>query len=78
MIGLFEKYYFLIIDNFHICFLAGFVAAVILTIIVKKTAVALNIVDIPNKRKMHAKPMPLLGGVGIFLAFMIYIVFFIL
>lgn len=69
MIAVFQKYFFLLRDNFHLYALIAFIAGIILTVIVKKLAVWLNVVDIPNKRKMHAKPMPLLGGVSIFSAF---------
>jgi len=75
MIAILQKYIFLLRDNFHICAFIGFIAGFILTIITKKAAVMLNIVDIPNKRKMHAQPMPLLGGVSIFFAFLITIAF---
>ncbi len=39
-------------------------------IFVKKIAIHINAVDIPNERKVHTKPMPRLGGLGIFLAFL--------
>lgn len=39
--------------------------------LVKKIAVHVNALDIPNERKVHKKPMPRLGGLGIFFAFLV-------
>ena len=39
--------------------------------VVKKIAVHVNALDIPNERKVHQKPMPRLGGLGIFFAFLV-------
>ena len=40
-------------------------------IFVKKIAFHVNAIDIPNERKVHTKPMPRLGGLGIFFAFLV-------
>ncbi len=40
-------------------------------IFVKKIAFHINAIDIPDERKVHTKPMPRLGGLGIFFAFLI-------
>lgn len=34
--------------------------------VIKKIAIHIKAMDIPNKRKVHTKPIPRLGGVGIF------------
>ncbi len=47
----------------------AFLVALILTPLVKKIAQNLNIVDLPTPRKIHTKPIPLLGGLALFLAF---------
>jgi len=39
--------------------------------VVKKIAHHVNALDIPNERKVHAKAMPRLGGLGIFFAFLV-------
>ncbi|MCI5701865.1 MAG: undecaprenyl/decaprenyl-phosphate alpha-N-acetylglucosaminyl 1-phosphate transferase [Erysipelotrichaceae bacterium] len=39
--------------------------------VVKKIAIHINALDIPNERKVHKKPMPRLGGLGIFFAFLV-------
>lgn len=54
--------------------LASFIACLasfILTPLARKVAFALNIVDKPDYRKVHKKAMPYLGGVAIYLGFMI-------
>ncbi len=40
-------------------------------IYVKKIAIHVNAMDIPNERKVHTKPMPRFGGLGIFFAFLV-------
>ncbi len=44
--------------------------------VVKKIAVHTNALDIPNERKVHNKPMPRLGGIAIFFAFLVGYMFF--
>ena len=39
--------------------------------VVKRIATHINALDIPNERKVHQKPMPRLGGLGIFFAFLV-------
>jgi len=53
--------------------LAGFVLTLAATGIVKKIALKKQIVDDPAKaeRKIHARPIPLLGGIGIYLGFVV-------
>lgn len=41
------------------------------TFIIKKIALKLNVVDIPNHRKIHTTPTPLLGGLAIFIGFFV-------
>ena len=44
--------------------------------LVKKIAIHINALDIPDERKVHTKPIPRLGGLGIFIGFLIgYMVF---
>ncbi len=55
-----------------VCFVASF----FLVMLMKKVAVHIGALDTPNERKIHSKPIPLLGGIGIFLAFLLgYILF---
>ncbi len=46
--------------------LVAFIVTLVYVPIVKWVAVKTNIVDVPNGRKMHSKPKPLLGGLAIF------------
>ena len=55
---------------FNIFFITLF-ASMLLTVIVKKIAIHVNAIDIPNERKVHKKPIPRLGGLAIFGAFII-------
>lgn len=43
---------------------------------IKKVAIHVNALDIPNGRKVHTEPMPRLGGLGIYMGFLLgYILF---
>lgn len=56
--------------NFILAFFIAFILSVIFTLIVKKIAIHYKILDIPkDDRRIHKKPIPLLGGVAIFLSF---------
>lgn len=61
------------VNGFNVCniVLVTFVASLLLVELIKKVAVHINAMDIPNERKVHKKPMPRLGGLGIFLAFLL-------
>lgn len=56
-------------------YILGFIVALGLatglTPLVKKFAIKVGAVDVPDARKVHTKIMPRLGGLGIFLAFMV-------
>jgi UDP-GlcNAc:undecaprenyl-phosphate GlcNAc-1-phosphate transferase len=55
---------------------SAFALAVGGTPLVRRLAVKLGVVDQPNPRKIHSHPIPLLGGVAIYLAFIAALVFF--
>lgn len=61
--------------KFLLSFVFAFLIAIVTTFFVKKIAVFFKILDLPsnNKRKIHKKPIPLLGGLGIFVSFFIII-----
>lgn len=49
-----------------------FISSLVFVYFMRKAAIYLNIVDKPNeKRKMQKEPVPLLGGLGIFLSFLL-------
>ncbi|WP_339318563.1 MraY family glycosyltransferase [Paenibacillus sp. FSL R10-2734] len=58
-----------------IIYIAGFIVcmglALGLTPLVKKLAIKIGATDVPNARKVHTKIMPRLGGLAIFLAFVL-------
>ncbi len=47
---------------------AAFLLAYVLIPALRKIALPIGLVDKPNHRKVHANPVPLVGGIGIFLA----------
>lgn len=52
-------------------FVVSLLLALLLTPFVKKLAVRIGAVDVPNARKVHTRIMPRLGGLGIYLAFVL-------
>lgn len=50
------------------CFGLGLVLALIITPMVIRLAVRMGMLDQPSERKIHKKSMPLMGGLGIFVA----------
>jgi len=65
---------------YFVAFSITFILAVILTYLIRWVALKYKIVDEPTEpRKIHKKPMPLLGGLAIFLSFfgiLAYYIFF--
>ena len=63
--------------NYVIAFISAFVLSVIFTLIIKKVAFKLNIVDYPKlARKIHKKPVAFMGGLAIFLSFTIVVFYY--
>jgi UDP-GlcNAc:undecaprenyl-phosphate/decaprenyl-phosphate GlcNAc-1-phosphate transferase len=54
----------------------SFLATILLTPIVKKLAFKIGATDKPNQRKVHSRIMPRLGGLAIFLSFLIGILIY--
>lgn len=53
-----------------------FITSFVLVYLVKKVAVHINAMDIPNERKVHKYPIPRIGGLAIFLSYLLgYILF---
>jgi UDP-GlcNAc:undecaprenyl-phosphate GlcNAc-1-phosphate transferase len=59
-------------------FFISLFTSLIITPLIQLVAKKLNIFDFPSDRKIHKKPMPLLGGIPIFIAFNLAIFFGIL
>ncbi len=60
---------------FIINFLFAFILSFILTFFCIKAANKWGLVDVPNERKIHKEPIPYLGGVAIYFAFLIVFIF---
>lgn len=62
--------------NIILIALASFLVSLILVPICKKVSIHVNAVDYPNERKVHKVPMPRMGGLAIYLSFLIcYMIF---
>lgn len=56
--------------------LSTMIFVAVITPFIKKMAIHVNAIDMPAKRKVHKKPIPRLGGVGIYLGFLLgYMIF---
>ena len=56
--------------------LAAFLISILVTPLVKKIAYKIGAIDAPDKRKVHVKAMPRLGGLAIYLGFIIPMLIF--
>lgn len=67
-----------VVNNVNIFYivLITFVSSLILVPLIRDIAKHINAMDIPDKRKVHKKPMPRLGGLAIFLSFLVGYMFF--
>lgn len=62
--------------NVFVIVAVTFLASVLFVYLSKKIAEYIGAIDIPNERSAHTKPTPLLGGIGIFLSFLLgYMIF---
>lgn len=61
------------VNGFNVFYIVTvtFITSLILGFLMKKVAVHINALDMPNKRKVHKKPMPRLGGLAIYFAFLL-------
>ena len=57
-------------------FVGALVIAVAMTPVSKWLAPRVGVMDKPNARKIHASPVPRMGGVAIFVAVMVVVVLF--
>lgn len=62
--------------NYIIPFVISFSLAVVSTLVIRKVAIKLAIIDKPGERKIHSKATPLLGGIAIFIAFFLTLFIF--
>src|SRR3972149_333834 len=64
--------------RFLLIFLISTITSYLATRWISSVAIRLKAVDHPSERKMHAEPVPRLGGVGIWLGFMSAIALFLI
>lgn len=57
--------------NFILAFLLAFSITVLLVPFVRTLSMRLGAVDMPNARKIHSQPLPRLGGIALFLGFVV-------
>jgi UDP-GlcNAc:undecaprenyl-phosphate/decaprenyl-phosphate GlcNAc-1-phosphate transferase len=57
-------------------FATAFVFAIASTPIARRVAWHVGVIDVPSERKVHAQPMPLLGGIAIYAAFILALLLF--
>ena len=57
--------------NFIIAFAVALIASLSLTVPVRQLALHLGMVDQPSSRKIHVAPIPVMGGVAIYLGFVL-------
>ena len=62
------------IPTIYLIILTFAITAAIMPLVIK-FAYKLGAVDQPDNRKVHKKPMPRLGGLAIYLAFMVAMIF---
>lgn len=58
----------------YVSLIVAFISSILLTPLVKRLAFKIGAVDAPNYRKVHSRIMPRLGGLAIYLSFLIGLV----
>lgn len=62
--------------NILMIILTTFIFSIVLVPICKKIAFHIGAIDYPNKRRLNKVPMPTIGGIGVFLSFLLgYMIF---
>lgn len=62
-------------SNVFVLALTSFIISFVATPFIRKLAVAMGVISIPkDNRRVHKKPIPLLGGLSIYIAFLITII----
>ena len=60
--------------KYFLFFLASIAISLLITPLIRLAAIKLNIFDFPSERKIHLKPVPILGGIPIFITFNLTII----
>ena len=64
------------VTTYMLILASALVMAVGATPLVRRAAIRLGIIDRPNYRKIHVNPIPLLGGIAIYVAFIAAVLVF--
>ena len=63
--------------HYFLPFIGALAISIILTLLIRALAIKLNIIDKPeDERKIHQRPVPLLGGLAIYLTVLIFLVIY--
>ena len=62
--------------NFLVPIITTFIISLFITPVVKILAVKIGAIDKPNERKVHKKLMPRMGGLAIYISFLIGVALF--
>ena len=63
-------------NNIFLIIISTFLISLIIVPIIKQLAYHVEAIDKPNDRKVHSKPTPVMGGLAIFISFLIGCIFF--
>ncbi len=63
--------------DYLLAFAAAMVMAYFITPLVELFALKVGVVDVPSERKVHPEPTPMLGGIAIYLAFLLTLIWFV-
>lgn len=62
-------------NELFLAFIISTILSVVLTPLVKRFAIKIDVIDVPkDKRRVHKKPVPLLGGIAIYLSFLFTVI----
>jgi len=64
------------VERLSLMLITAFVLAAAATPFFRRVASTFGLVDMPSPRKMHARPMPLMGGLAIYVAFLLALLLF--
>lgn len=64
------------LENILLITMSCFFLVYLIVPIIKKVAIHVNALDIPNKRKVHKEPIPRLGGIAIYIGFLFGYLFY--
>ncbi|HEU5086935.1 MAG TPA: hypothetical protein VFT99_05800, partial [Roseiflexaceae bacterium] len=64
------------VTQIFLILLTAFVFSVLATPLARRLALRTGVVDVPNTRKVHGAPVPMLGGAAIYAGFVLALILF--